>query len=179
MIAPTTDMAESKLCSKCCTMKPISTFSLIRKSSPVLQPWCRECKKRAARDLYARQRYKRDGNTIAELNRELKRAANPEQVEFLLGDAMGQLGGLENFRAAWAEQNKAELKRNLGGRRSSDIFAGITNAYAVCHKAHSINLAGLDSEGVAEKLARYLLRLHQRFPEEAKRGMVNAGWPEA
>ena len=178
MIVSTETAVEMKRCTKCCQVKPITSFCRKRKGQPALRDLCNQCKTQAAKDLYWRKKFKRDGNAIAANNRALKGAATIEQVRYLQSRMIGIFGGLENFAAAQESQAKAELKRNLGGRRSSDIFAAAANGYTLCKQENAIDLTGLDAGDAAEKLTKVLVAIYKESPAEARAGMVRAGWPD-
>lgn len=179
MIVSTPNADDKKRCTVCCEVQPIGEFRRRRRGSENRHSDCRVCRNRRQRNEYARQKFKRDGNLIAENMQELKGAANFEQVQYLLGRAIGFFGGLENFADAWEKQTKAEMRRNLGGRRASDFFAAVARGHALCNQQHSVALAGLNAEESGERLAKYLLALLTKHPHEAAAGMRKAGWPAA
>ena len=178
MIAETST-AETKRCEDCCEVKPLGEFRRCRQGAEERRKECRTFRNEKDKQRRLRKKFKRDGNAIAETNRELNGAANFGQVQFAIGRAMSFFGGLEDYVDAWEQQTKAELARNRGGRRSSDFFAAVANGYALCRQVDSVDLAGLNDEGRAEKLARMLLALQKSHPSATAAGMRKAGWPQA
>ena len=169
---------ESKRCTKCCQLKPITEFHRKKKGCEERQDHCRDCKNEAGRDWLRRRKFKRDGKAIAANNRALKDAASIEQVMYLQGKMIGLFGSLEGFAAAQEEQAKAEMRKNLGGQRSSDIFAAVTRIHALGRQANSIDLTGLDTKDAVEKITKFLLTISKTSPVEVKAGMLAAGWPD-
>lgn len=179
MIVSTNATAESKRCSKCTKVKPITEFHRKRKGSEERRSLCVECKKQGERDRCQRTKFKRDGNAVAEGNRELRAAVTIGQVQFLIGEQIGRFGGLAGFMDAWVLQNEAALKQNLGGRRGSSVFEAIANVYALCRDRNGVDLTGLSVAESAEVLAAGLLKLHKQHPKDCVEGMQKGGWPGA
>ena len=178
MIATDTTV-ESKRCPFCCKVKPLTEFRRRKRGCEKRQSECDDCRNLHDQRRRAEKRFKRDGDEIAANNRALKGAANIEQVMYLQGRMIGLFGGLEDFAAAQEEQAKVEMKKNLGGQRSSDVFASVTRIYALGRQANSIDLTGLDTKDAVGKITKFLLTISKTSPAEVKAGMSAAGWPDA
>lgn len=174
-----TDATVTKRCPVCCEMKPLTEFRRRKSGCEDRHSECDSCRKLRLKQDRDRKKFERDGDEIAKINRELRDAANPQQIAYTLGRAFNFFGNPEDFTDAWERQTKAEFSRNLGGRRSSDFFEAVSRVYSLCNQQLSVDLSGLSAEQAAARLTKFLLVLFKECPHEAKRGMMRAGWPGA
>jgi len=178
MIVATPSTEKTKRCPVCCQTQPLSEFRRRRRGREDRHPECRECRNRRMREEHARKKAKKEGDLLAKGHRELRDAANLQQVKFVLGEMISFFGGPQQFLDAWANQTEAEMARNLGGRRSSDVFLAVARVYEFTRPS-GIDVSGLSVEEVSNLLGTILLKLHDRQPVDVAAGLRRAGWPEA